>query len=113
MTVNPPDGLQPASPNLAILQEKDLRIHAIVDSRTPRSRPGELTTQTQEFCQQQGECPATVQIERNHPLVAASADYSSARCSCCMASAAVHASSEHPALELFVVRVKHMTLTFR
>jgi hypothetical protein len=44
VTVNPPDGLQPASPNLAILQQKDLRIHAIVDSRTPRNRPDELTT---------------------------------------------------------------------
>jgi hypothetical protein len=43
MTANPPDGLQPASPRLAILLEKDLRIRAIVDLRTPRSRPDELT----------------------------------------------------------------------
>src|SRR5258708_7403614 len=31
VAVNPPDGLQSASPNLAILQQKVLRIHAIVD----------------------------------------------------------------------------------
>src|SRR5271170_18881 len=76
MTVNPPDGLQPASPNLAILQQKGLRIHAIADSRTPPNRPEELTTYTQEFDQPEGECPATDPVVRNHPLVTPLADYS-------------------------------------